>query len=140
MTVSTSTASCFSIEAQGPFSLEEAARFGFGQRKAARYDGVMRLAFCVDGYRQQAAAAIRQDDLGVHVELQGTVDIAVARAQVARVLSLDHDGNQFTAVGRRDPVIGRLQAVAPGLRPPLFYSPYEAAAWAVLSARRPTAL
>src|SRR5205085_789578 len=56
MTVSTSTASCFSIEAQGPFSLEEAARFGFGQREAARYDGVMRLAFCVDGYRQQAAA------------------------------------------------------------------------------------
>ena len=25
----------------------------------------------------------------------------------------------------------------PGLRPPLFYSPYEAAAWAILSARRP---
>lgn len=40
-------------------------------------------------------------------------------------------------VGARDPVIGRLQAAAPGLRPPLFYSPYEAAAWAVLSARRP---
>jgi DNA-3-methyladenine glycosylase II len=34
-------------------------------------------------------------------------------------------------------VIGRLQATAPGLRPPLFHSPYEAAAWAVLSARRP---
>jgi DNA-3-methyladenine glycosylase II len=29
-----------------------------------------------------------------------------------------------------------LQA-APGLRPPLFYSPYEAAVWAMLSARRP---
>jgi DNA-3-methyladenine glycosylase II len=40
-------------------------------------------------------------------------------------------------VGRRDPVIGRLQEVAPGLRPPQFHSPYEAAAWAVLSARRP---
>jgi DNA-3-methyladenine glycosylase II len=26
---------------------------------------------------------------------------------------------------------------APGLRPPLFYSPYEAAAWSILSARRP---
>jgi DNA-3-methyladenine glycosylase II len=33
-------------------------------------------------------------------------------------------------------VNGRQQEVAPGLRPPLFYSPYEAAAWAVLSARR----
>jgi len=127
----------FSIEPRGPFSLEEADRFGFGQREAASHDGVMRLAFCVDGYRLQAAAAIRQDDLGVHVELQGEVDPDVARAQVARVLSLDHDGNQFTGVGRRDPVIGRLQAVAPGLRPPLFYSPYEAAAWCILSARRP---
>jgi 3-methyladenine DNA glycosylase/8-oxoguanine DNA glycosylase len=42
-----------------------------------------------------------------------------------------------SGVGRRDPVIGRLQEAAPGLRPMLFYSPYEAAAWAILSARRP---
>jgi DNA-3-methyladenine glycosylase II len=58
------------------------------------------------------------------------------RAHVARVLSLDHDGTAFAEVGRRDPVIGRLQHTAPGLRPVLFYSPYEAAAWSVLSARR----
>jgi len=131
----------FSIEPRGPFSLEEAARFGFGQRHAEPYEGVMRLAFCVDGYRAQAAAALRQDGLGVHVDIQGggDVDAEVVCAQVARVLSLDHDGTAFAAVGRRDPVIGRLQAVAPGLRPPLFYSPYEAAAWCVLSARRRSA-
>ena len=40
-------------------------------------------------------------------------------------------------VGARDPVIGRLQEVAPGLLPPLFYSPYEAAVWSIVSARRP---
>jgi DNA-3-methyladenine glycosylase II len=40
-------------------------------------------------------------------------------------------------VGERDPVAGRLMALLPGLRPPLFHSPYEAAAWSVLSARRP---
>lgn len=45
----------------------------------------------------------------------------------------------MTAVGQRDRVIERLQSVAPGLRPPLFYSPYEAAAWCVLSARRSAA-
>jgi DNA-3-methyladenine glycosylase II len=28
-------------------------------------------------------------------------------------------------------------ALRPGLRPPLFHSPYEAAAWSILSARRP---
>jgi DNA-3-methyladenine glycosylase II len=58
---------------------------------------------------------------------------------VARALSLDHDGEGFLEIGRRDPVVGRLQAAAPRLRPPLFYSPYEAAAWAVISARRPAA-
>jgi DNA-3-methyladenine glycosylase II len=56
---------------------------------------------------------------------------------VARVLSLDHDATGFVQAGERDPVLGSVQAAAPGLRPPLFYSPYEAAAWAVLSARRP---
>jgi len=64
-------------------------------------------------------------------------DLGRVRGQVARVLSLDHDGREFSRVGERDPVIGRLQAAAPGLRPPLFYSPYEAAVWSVLSARRP---
>jgi DNA-3-methyladenine glycosylase II len=69
----------------------------------------------------------------------GASDLAAVQRQVERFLSLDHDGDEFLAVGQRDPVIGRLQAAAPGLRPPLFYSPYEAAAWAVLSARRPAA-
>ena len=59
------------------------------------------------------------------------------RAQVARVLSLDKDARGFVALGQRDPVLAQLLAAAPGLRPPLFYSPYEAAMWAVLSARRP---
>jgi len=35
---------------------------------------------------------------------------------VSRVLSLDHDGAVFDEIGRRDPVIGRLQDLAPGLR------------------------
>jgi DNA-3-methyladenine glycosylase II len=140
MTTNPPTTATFTITPRGPFSLAEAATFGFGQREAAKaYDGIMRLAFCVDGYRGHAAAEVRQDDAGVHVRVEGHSDVDVVRAQVARVLSLDHDGALFTEVGRRDPVIGHLQAVAPGLRPPLFYSPYEAAAWCVLSARRHSA-
>jgi DNA-3-methyladenine glycosylase II len=42
---------------------------------------------------------------------------------------------RFPTVGQRDPVIGRLQQRYRGLRPVAFYSPYEAAAWALISAR-----
>jgi len=35
----------FTITPRGPFSLAEAATFGFGQRGDANWDGVMRLAF-----------------------------------------------------------------------------------------------
>jgi DNA-3-methyladenine glycosylase II len=127
----------FTIRPRGPFSLEEAATFGFGQRIDPTWDGIMRLAFCVDGYRDQVGVEIRQDDLGVHCILHGEADPAVVERQVARVLSLDFDGEAFIEIGRRDPIIGQLQAAAPGLRPPLFYSPYEAAAWSIISARRP---
>src|SRR5882757_3953595 len=130
----------FTITPDGPFSLAEAATFGFGQRAGGDWDGVMRLAFCLDGYTGQVAAEVRQDATGaVHgtVDAPAGADLGRVRAQVARVLSLDHDGREFSRVGERDPVIGRLPAAAPGLRPPLFYSPYEAAAWCVLSARRP---
>jgi DNA-3-methyladenine glycosylase II len=130
----------FTISPRGPFSLAEAATFGFGQRDGHGWDGVMRLAFCLDGYTTPAAAEVRQDAGGdVHLAVfapPGT-DLAAVRDQVARVLSLDHDATEFARIGERDPVIGRLQAAAPGLRPPLFYSPYEAAVWSVLSARRP---
>jgi DNA-3-methyladenine glycosylase II len=127
------------IKVRGPFELRESATFGFGQRLDTAFDGIMRMAFRVDGsgYAQSAGVAVRQDGAAVHVDVHAAADPDVVTAQVARVLSLDHDGEEFVAVGRRDPVIGRLQAVAPGLRPPQFHSPYEAAAWSVLSARRP---
>jgi len=127
----------FTIEPQGPFSLEEANSFGFGQRFDADRDGIMRLAFCVDGYQDQVGVAVCQDEHGVHCTVEGHSDLDVVKRQVARVLSLDHDGDAFGEVGERDPVIARLQEAAPGLRPPLFYSPYEAAAWCIISARRP---
>ena len=59
----------------------------------------------------------------------------MVRAQVARILSLDIDGRDGPRVGKRDLVMGRLQACYPGLRPVCFFSPYEAAAWALISHR-----
>lgn len=130
---------------EGPFSLRAAAEFGFGpnEGRPPPFDGAMRMAFPVDGGRGHAGAVLRQPqpDGPVTVELQttGGADPDRAVAQIARVVSLDHDGDAFTAVGERDPVIGRLQREHPGQRPVLFYSPYEAAAWAIISARRPAA-
>lgn len=131
----------FTIVPRGDFSLGAAASFGFGPREVeATADGSpMRMAFCVDGYRGHAGVLLRQDAGGVHGEVAGDADIGAVRDQVARALSLDGDGDAWLAVGERDPVIDRLQRTYPGLRPVLFYSPYEAAAWAIISARRPRA-
>lgn len=126
----------FTIVPEGPFSLREAATFGFGQRLETTWDGVLRLAFCVDGYSEHVGVEVRQDERGVHCIVPGNAAIDAVRRQVARVLSLDYDGEAFVRIGERDPVIARLLSAAPGLRPPLFHSPYEAAAWAVLSVRR----
>ena len=128
----------FTIVPRGPFSLAEAIGFGFGQRDAAT-DDVMRLAFCLDGYQHQVGVEVRQDEAGVHGAVYGPggTDVDAVRQQVARVLSLDYDAAGFLQAGERDPVLRSVQEAAPGLRPPLFYSPYEAAAWAVLSVRRP---
>jgi DNA-3-methyladenine glycosylase II len=127
----------FTIVPSGTYSLRESAEFGFGGRSADRYDGVMRLAFCLDGYRSQVGVELRQDKAGVHGVVHGSnaAELPAVRDQVARVLSLDQDATGFVEVGRRDPVIAALLEVAPGLLPPLFYSPYEAAVWSVISGR-----
>jgi len=128
----------FALVPDGPFSLAESTRFleGFGP---AAYPGAtaghLHLAFPVDGGEQAAGVCLAQHGNAVRGEVFGDVDVSAVRAQVARILSLDVDGRGFPIVGERDPVIGRLQAHYPGLRPVAFYSPYEAAAWAVISHR-----
>lgn len=134
-----------SLDIRGPYDLAEVALMEFGHRDERRFDGVMRLAFCLEtDYETPVAVEARQE--GGRVELivrparrqpLDQAELGAVRGQVARVLSLDHDGEAFDAVCRRDPVLARLHAVAPGFRPALFYSPYEAAVWSVVSARRP---
>jgi DNA-3-methyladenine glycosylase II len=126
----------FTIVPIGAFELRESAEFGFGQRDGQPFGGVMRMAFVLDGLAEQVGVVLRQDADGVHGIVEGSDDVDAVQRQVARVLSLDHDARAYDALGGRDSVIGRLQDVAPGLRPPLFYSPYEATVWSVLSARR----
>ncbi len=65
----------------------------------------------------------------------GHGDLEAAAAQACRFLALDVDGRGWPEVSRRDPVIADARARLPGLRPCGFHSPYEAAAWSVLSQR-----
>jgi DNA-3-methyladenine glycosylase II len=65
----------------------------------------------------------------------GDGELEAAAAQTCRFLSLDVDARGWPDVARRDPVIADAQARLPGLRPCGFHSPYEAAAWSVLSQR-----
>lgn len=126
----------FEIEPQGPYSLATAASFEFGPKEAQPEDGV-RLAFAVDNFTETAAVALHQDADGViRGQVQGSRDLKEVRAQVERILSLDRDARAWPEVGRRDPVLGALQARHPGFRPMLFHSPYEAAAWSVLYGRK----
>ncbi|WP_034609741.1 DNA-3-methyladenine glycosylase [Cellulomonas sp. URHD0024] len=125
------------VPVRGRFDLAQSITFGFGGRDAG--DGsVMRLAFCLDGYTEQVAAAVTQPSPQVlGVEVQGEADPQRVADHVARVLSVDVDATGYDDLGERDPVVGAAQRARPGLRPPLFYSAYEALLWSVLSARRP---
>jgi DNA-3-methyladenine glycosylase II len=124
----------------GPFSLAAAAAFGFGPntgRPSQAGDAVMRLAFVTDDLMHQAGAVIRQEPDGTLIaEVSGADEVASTARQLRRILSVDRPAGGWIAAGRKDPVLGRLQAEHPGLRPVLFHSPYEAAAWAMMSQRR----
>lgn len=133
----------FEIRPVGPYSLASSVRFLEGFAPAS-YEGVgldrLRFAFVADGLAEGDEKVV-----GVYVypegdvvvgEVYGEADVVgLVRAQVERILSLDVDGSDFPKVGARDPVVERLRARYPGLRPVLFYSPYEAAAWAIIGQR-----
>ncbi|MEJ2863887.1 DNA-3-methyladenine glycosylase family protein [Actinomycetospora flava] len=130
------------LEPLGPFDLEQTrafvGRWGPITRHTPTPDEILRLTAPLDGDHRPVAFALRQarPDGPVEVEIagaEGAEDRALA--QVARLLSLDHDARDYPEVGRRVPAVGRLMAAHPGLRPTLFGGGYEAAAWAVVSAR-----
>jgi DNA-3-methyladenine glycosylase II len=132
----------FTLAPRGPFSLAASTRFLEGFTPAAYggpADGQLELAFPVEGSWQTVGVRIRQDDSVVgELVYPPDADDSLAEAaagQVARILSLDVDGSGFSAVADRDEVVARLQRRYPGLRPVGFWSPYEAAAWAIIGHR-----
>jgi DNA-3-methyladenine glycosylase II len=134
----------FTLVPRGPFSLAASIKFLEGFTPAwysGAADGVLELAFPVEGRWQTTGVRVRQDNAGtVTAEIVSPAEpgpglTAEVRWQVERILSLDVDGSGFPAVGERDPVAGEAQRRYPGLRPVGFWSPYEAAAWAIIGHR-----
>src|SRR4030081_2359854 len=124
----------FELFPQGPFDLEtEASRFGGWPRLG---DAIV-MTFPVEGWRSSAAVVIRQRGERIAGDIHGAGEADAERAwrQALATVSLDVDGRGFVEIGRRDPVVGRLQAEYKNLRPVLFHSPYEAACAFVIGHR-----
>lgn len=132
-------------EVKGPWSLEQSREFWeeMAPLPPVRKGGAgatLWTVFHADADWRRVTAEIGRTESGrsgsaARIVVIGDGDLDAAAEQVARFLSLDVDARGWPAVGDRDPVIGRIQARRPGLRPCGFHSPYEAAAWAVLTQR-----
>jgi DNA-3-methyladenine glycosylase II len=124
----------------GPFSLTAAAAFA-DEFPGTRTEGdpdTLRYAWAVDGDWRTVQVTLRQDDEAIRAEFDAEPPVQLARQAARdreRILSLDVDGTDFAALGERDEVVRALQRGFPGLRPVLFYTPYEAAAWAIIAQR-----
>ena len=127
------------LHVQGPWSLATSQRFweGFSPNALAKQDlnGGLHTVFRVEHDWSRAEADVEQHGSDARLTVHGDGDLDAAAEQVGRFLSLDIDGRDWPKVGERDAVIADAQARLPGLRPCGFYSPYEAAAWSVLSQR-----
>jgi len=126
-------------EVLGPWSLSTSRAFWEGFSPAVlddqRAGHGIRTVFRVEADWSRAEAQVTQREHLASISLAGDGDLQAAADQVLRFLSLDIDARGWPDVARRDPVIAAAQAQLPGLRPCGFHSPYEAAAWSVLSQR-----
>lgn len=133
----------FALTALGPFSLAASAHFLEGFTPAAftgAVDKPLELAFPAEGTWQTVGVRVDQRETSVVGQVVSPSALnpevlEAVRGQVQRLVSLDVDGSRFAAVGERDRVVAGLQKRYPGLRPVGFWSPYEAAAWAIIGHR-----
>lgn len=127
------------------FSLSESRAFltGFSPVANSGDNVAIDLAFALDGDWEPVGVRVTEAGNAIAIEVianpEGAANADI-RANVERILSLNHDGSAYAAIGERDPVVGRLQRARPGLRPPLFPSGWEAGVWAILSQRTRRAL
>ncbi|MEV1177756.1 hypothetical protein, partial [Nonomuraea sp. NPDC049784] len=127
----------FTLTAEGPFDFGASLRFveDWPATSALPSDGrALRFAYCAESDWLPIGVRVTAAPGGVAVTTTRPAGPGI-RGEVARILSLDVDGTGFAALGQADPVLGDLQRHAPGLRPVCFWSPWEAACWAVIVQR-----
>jgi DNA-3-methyladenine glycosylase II len=128
-----------SREVRGPWSLATSREFWEGFTPAAlaghSESDALSTVFRVEADWSRAEATLTQHENTATIAVTGDGDLDEAAGQAARFLCLDVDARGWLDVAQRDPVIADAQHELPGLRPCGFHSPYEAAAWAVLSQR-----
>lgn len=130
----------FVLTADASFSLQAAAAFAqdFPGTHVLAEDGELRVAWAVDDDWRTVSVVLRQRGTQIHGDIEGAPprDLTLAaRRDIERILCLDVDADGFVEVARRDPVARSLQEGQDGLRPVLFFTPYEAAAWAIIGQR-----
>jgi DNA-3-methyladenine glycosylase II len=132
------------VELLGPWSLATSRRFWEGFTPAALPRSAdphrqnaesLHTVFRVDRDWSSAEVDVTQHGHTAHLFVTGDGNLDAAAAQTVRFLALDVDARGWPTVADRDPVLADARARLPGLRPCGFHSPYEAAAWAVLSQR-----
>ena len=102
---------------------------------AAAEGDTLTFAFRLDGTYEAVVVALREEGAGIVLEWTGTDDAVRVRAQIARMLGLEQDGEAWAALGASDPRVGALQAEFPGFFTAAKASPYDAAVWAILMPR-----
>jgi DNA-3-methyladenine glycosylase II len=143
----------FEIQPLGDYSLEESANFigawhqapsegainkahPYRRASARVLEGHLHLAFLTDGDWQPVGVCLTQNSAGrVLGTVYGEADADSVERQIRRILSLDVDGRGWPAVGKRDPVVARLQHMFGGFRPVNWSNAYEAVAWCLISSR-----
>jgi DNA-3-methyladenine glycosylase II len=93
------------------------------------------LAFRLDKTFDAVAARLTEDRDALVVDVVGTTEVGRVRAQIARMLGLDADAAAWTALGKREALVERLQREFQGFFTAAKASPYDAAAWAVIVPR-----
>ncbi len=124
----------FDLDAHADFYRGFVPGSGMAASSAAP-NGKLTLAFRSDGTFEPVVVRLEQGAKTIVASITGDASTAVVRRQVERILGLEADADEWLALGRRDALVGRLQAEFPGFFTAAKASPWDAASWSILSQR-----